>query len=100
MREERRERKKLKQQLFTIRRWFEGENVVLTDELLAIKRRYENLPEFSNWSGFPERWDIGDPFGIKKGGSFLNEIDLRNANKIAGKNYASIIHLDQQESRD
>lgn len=94
----REERRQLKQKLFTIRRWYEGENVELTDELKAIKKRYESKDDFSSWSGFPEKWDIGDPFGVKQTSVSFNEVDKANYAKMLGKSYGTIVDMTQKEA--
>lgn len=93
-------RRNLKQKLFTIRRFVEGEDVVLTEELETIKAQYEALPNFTSWSYFPEKWDIGDPYGVKAGyinsnDSAMNDIDRRNYQHLQGKEYLEIVSLEQ-----
>ena len=60
------ERKEIKQKLFFIRRFTEGENLKLDKELKELKKTYESLPNFTSWSDFPDKWDIGDPYSVKK----------------------------------
>jgi hypothetical protein len=91
----RQERRQLKQKLFAIRRWYEGDDVVLTDELKTIKKRYESNKNFTSWSDFPEKWDIGDPFGVKQTAAVFNDVDKANYQKILGKSYGTIINLFQ-----
>jgi hypothetical protein len=86
------ERKLIKQKLFTIRRHIEGEQVKLTSELRGLKKTYESLPGFTNWSEFPDRWDIGDPHSVKKNAYAFNEIDSKNFKKAFGKPYETIVH--------
>lgn len=93
-REHRNERRQLKQQLFHIRRHVEGERVRLTDEHKQLKKEYEALPNFSNWSDFPDRWDIGDPHSVKEG-AWGNELDRRNFMLSFGKPYLHIVHKEE-----
>lgn len=86
------ERKLIKQKLFTIRRYVEGEFVKLNTELRDLKGIYESLPGFTSWSDFPEKWDIGDPNSVKKNAYAFNEIDAENFKKAFGKPYETIIH--------
>jgi hypothetical protein len=85
------ERRQLKQKLFTIRRYVEGEQVKLNSELRELKRIYEQLPGFSKWSDFPERWDIGDPYSVKGDAYAFDNIDAENFKKAFGKSYETII---------
>jgi len=91
------ERKLLKQKLFTIRRYVEGEFIKLNTELRDLKKTYESLPGFTSWSDFPDRWDIGDPHSVKKGAYTFNEIDSKNFKKAFGKPYETIIHKTIEE---
>lgn len=98
-REARHERRTLKQKLFTIRRHVEGEPVKLTKELEALKIKYEMLPGFTSWSGFPEKWDIGDPHGVKAvyinmQDASIGDVDRRNFSKLQGKTYEDIVVLE------
>lgn len=93
----RQERRQLKQKLFTIRRWYEGEDVELTDELKAIKKRYEASKSFTSWSDFPEKWDIGDPFGVKQTAAVFNDVDKANYQKMLGKSYGTIVKMAQTD---
>jgi hypothetical protein len=86
------ERRELKQKLFTIRRFVEGEQVKLNSELKELKKIYEELPGFTYWSDFPEKWDIGDPNSVKKGAYAFNAIDSDNYKKAFGKSYETIVH--------
>jgi hypothetical protein len=88
----REERRLIKQKLFTIRRFVEGEFVKLNQELRELKKTYEELPGFTKWSDFPDRWDIGDPNSVKKGAYAFNEIDSDNFKKSFGKPYETIVH--------
>jgi hypothetical protein len=87
----REERRELKQRLFLIRRYLEGENIKLDKELRELKEKYEGLPGFTSWLDFPEKWDIGDPHCVKKG-VWGNEVDKRNFEKAFNKSYDTIIH--------
>ena len=87
----RQERRELKQQLFFIRRYVEGENVKLDQKLKDLKKKYEELEGFTSWSEFPDRWDIGDPNKVKMG-VWGNEVDKINFEKAFGKPYETIIH--------
>jgi hypothetical protein len=89
-REQRHERRELKQKLFFIRRFIEGEPIKLSPELKQLKAEYEALPGFTNWSGFPDKWDIGDPNNVKSG-AWGNEVDRRNFERAFGKGYRDII---------
>ena len=95
--EARNERRALKQKLFAIRRKVEGEMVEMTPELIALKAKYEKLPGFPGWSLFPERWDIGDPHGVKQGAYMSSEVDQRNFARILGKGYEEIVSLEGTE---
>jgi hypothetical protein len=86
----RQERRQLKQKLFLIRRFIEGEDVTLTPEHETLKAAYEKQPNFTNWSDFPERWDVGDPHRVKKG-SYGNEVDQMNFSRAFGKPLTEII---------
>lgn len=86
----RQERRELKQQLFRIRRYIEGENVKLDEGLRKLKKEYEENPRFTCWSDFPEKWDIGDPHSVKRG-SWGNETDLENFTRAFDKPYTAII---------
>jgi hypothetical protein len=94
------ERKLIKQKLFTIRRSVEGEFVKLNSELRELKKTYESLPGFTSWSDFPEKWDIGDPYSVKKGAYAFNEIDSNNFKKAFGKPYETIVHKTVEEKND
>jgi len=89
----REERKLLKQKLFSIRRHVGGEHVRLTPELRELKSFYESLPNFTKWSDFPEKWDVGDPNSVKKNSVTFNDVDKANREKILGKSYETIVHL-------
>lgn len=90
-REHRQERRILKQKLFYIRRHVEGEeNTPLTEEHVKLKSEYESLSGFTTWSGFPEKWDIGDPNQVKMG-SWGNEVDHRNFKRAYGLPYDCIV---------
>jgi len=86
------ERKEIKQKLFFIRRFTEGENLKLDKELKELKKTYESLPNFTSWSDFPEKWDIGDPYSVKKTAYIFDEIDAENFKKAFGKPYETIIN--------
>jgi hypothetical protein len=86
------ERKTIKQKLFTIRRFTEGENVRLDGDLKELKKTYESLPGFTSWSDFPEKWDIGDPNHVKKGAYIFDDVDAENFKKAFGKPYETIIN--------
>jgi hypothetical protein len=86
------ERRELKQKLFTIRRYVEGEQVKLNSELRDLKKTYECLPNFTSWSGFPELWDIGDPYSVKKTAYVFDELDAENFKKAFNKPYETIVH--------
>lgn len=89
----RKERRELKQKLFLIRRFTEGEKIILSDEILELKNKFESNPSFSSWLDFPEKWDIGDPYGVKKDSFTFNEVDRNNFNKMEGKGLSEIITL-------
>lgn len=93
----RQERKALKQQLFTIRRYVEGERVKMTKELKDLRAKYEALPNFTRWQDFPDKWDIGDPHGVKDGAFAFDELMARNFKKARGKGYDVIVALDQPD---
>lgn len=95
-REQRHERRELKQKLFFIRRFTEGEPVKLSAELRQLKETYEALPGFTSWSGFPDKWDIGDPNRVKSG-AWGNEVDRRNFERAFGKGYQDIISKEYVE---
>jgi hypothetical protein len=86
------ERRELKQKLFTIRRFVEGEQVKLNPELKQLKQTYESLPGFTSWSDFPEKWDIGDPHSVKINAYAFDETDAENFKKAFGKPYETIIN--------
>ena len=88
----REERRTLKQQLFTIRRYVDGEDVKMTKELEALKAKYESLTGFTNWTDFPDKWDVGDPHSVKKGAYAFNEVDQKNFERAFGKPYETIVH--------
>lgn len=95
--EARNERRKLKQKLFAIRRYEEGdEQVTLTPELQELKTEYEAMRNFTSWHDFPDRWDIGDPNEVKKGSPIFNDVDKENLKRILGKPYSFIVHLDHK----
>jgi hypothetical protein len=94
------ERKLIKQKLFTIRRNVEGEFVKLNSELRELKKTYETLPGFTNWSDFPEKWDIGDPYSVKKEAYAFSEIDSKNFKKAFGKPYETIVHKTIEEKNE
>lgn len=98
--EARHERRTLKQKLFYIRRSLEGPGLKLNKELLELKKFYEAKPGFTSWSEFPEKWDIGDPHNVKAGTYSFNDIDKINVEKILGKSYDKIIHLDSHKNDD
>lgn len=87
------ERKALKQKLFTIRRFTEGEKVRLDQELKDIKTFYESQPNFTTWSDFPEKWDIGDPNKVKEHSFAFNELDKEKFRKVLGQSYETIVKL-------
>jgi hypothetical protein len=93
------ERKVLKQKLFRIRRYIEGENVKLDKELRDLKEKYESLEGFTKWVDFPEKWDIGDPYSVKKGSATLTKTDAENVSRIRGKPYETIVHLKTQPKK-
>jgi len=86
------ERRQLKQKLFTIRRFTEGELTKIDKELRELKKTFENLQGFTSWSDFPEKWDIGDPHNVKKTAYAFDELDVENFKKAFGKPYETIIH--------
>lgn len=90
----RQERRGLKQKLFTIRRYVEGEAVELNDELLTLKKNFEAKKEFTSWGGFPESWDIGDPHGVKQGAYTFDERDEYKFSKIHGKKLFDIVNFE------
>lgn len=95
------ERRELKQKLFTIRRFIEGEDVTLDTELEALKEQYEAADGFTSWSDFPELWDIGDPFGVKASyivdnDPSLSDIERGNYARLQGKPYEEIVPLNRQ----
>lgn len=94
------ERKKLKQKLFTIRRFVEGESVKMDSELKELKKRYESLPNFTNWSDFPEKWDIGDPNKVKEHSFAFNEIDELRHKKTLGQSYETIVSFIEPEIKN
>ena len=57
-----------------------------------MKKTYEVLPNFTKWSDFPDRWDIGDPYSVKKTAYAFIEIDTKNFQKAFGKPYETIVH--------
>lgn len=95
-REQRQERRQLKQKLFYIRRFLEGEDIRLSPEHKKLKAAYEALPEFTGWSGFPDKWDIGDPNRVKEG-AWGNEVDRRNFEKAFNKTYLDIVSKESSE---
>lgn len=97
-REQRQERKLLKQKLFYIRRHIEGEDIELTAEHKKLKKEYEALPNFTSWSGFPDKWDIGDPNSVKDG-AWGNEVDRRNFEKAFGKSYQDIVSKEANKEK-
>lgn len=96
-------RKELKQKLFTIRRFEAGEEGIrLNSELKDLKKHYESLPNFTKWDDFPERWDIGDPYGVKADyiqsqDNSLNDADRRNYAKLQDKLHEEIVSLEFKE---
>jgi hypothetical protein len=91
-------RRLLKQKLFTIRRYTEGDEVELNEELRDLKEFYENIPGFTSWSLFPEGWDIGDPAKVKE--YAFNEVDMRNLQRAFGKDYTEIVFKEKQRVPD
>lgn len=89
----RRERRGLKQRLFTIRRFVEGEVVDLPPDLFELKARFEAKPGFTSWSDFPERWDVGDPHGVKQSAYASTDADRENIRRIQGKSLDDIVKL-------
>ena len=101
LKQKRIERRTLKQQLFTIRRFVEGEDVELTAELEALKAEYEAIPGFTSWSDFPELWDIGDPYGVKAAyivdnDPSISDAERGNYQRLQGKPYSEIVPLNRQ----
>lgn len=101
LKQKRIERRTLKQQLFAIRRHVEGEDVELTEELAALKAQYEALPGFTEWSDFPELWDIGDPYGVKAPyihdeDPAFSDVERNNYLRLQGKPYDEIVPLNRQ----
>lgn len=92
---QRQERRALKQKLFAIRRFIEGEEVEMTPELKKLKKQYESDPAFTSWSHFPERWDIGDPYSVKKTSFSFDDVDKRNFERAFGKPYSEIVFKEQ-----
>lgn len=95
------ERRQLKQQLFKIRLFIEGDGKPIGKELKALKKKYESNPKFTSWSDFPEKWDIGDPNGVKS--VYLQDMspsvtdsDRRNYRKIQNKSYDDIVYLEHK----
>lgn len=95
---ERLERRQLKQKLFYIRRHIEGEDIELTAEHKKLKAEYETLPNFTSWSGFPDKWDIGDPNSVKDG-AWGNEVDRRNFERAFGKSYQDIVSKEADKDK-
>ncbi len=86
------ERKTLKNKLFTIRRFVEGDKTaVLNSELKRLKLQYEEHPNFTSWSDFPEKWDIGDPESVKSGSYMSNDVDKRNFSRTQGVPLSEIV---------
>jgi hypothetical protein len=96
----RHERRQLKQKLFKIRLAEEGADIELTQELLDLKEEYESMRNFTSWQDFPDRWDIGDPNEVKKGSPIFNDVDKENLNRILGKPYSFIVHLDRKKTKE
>jgi hypothetical protein len=92
--EARLERRTLKQKLFQIRLFIEGDLEELTNELQDLKDQYEASDGFTTWSDFPDKWDIGDPNGVKRGSFAFNDVDKRNFKRIDGVPYDTIVHLE------
>jgi hypothetical protein len=97
-------RRELKQKLFAIRRHIEGEDVVLTKELKDLKTHYESLSNFTSWSDFPERWDIGDPMGVKKmylegTDKTTSDVDKRNYERLQGVPYEKIVLKESEDPK-
>lgn len=85
-------RKTLKQKLFSIRRFVEGDSSVeMSDELSELKDWYENVPGFTSWSDFPEKWDVGDPHRVKEASFSFNDVDKRNFERSFNKEYTEIV---------
>jgi hypothetical protein len=95
--EARNERRNLKQRLWKIRLFVEKEVRYLEPELRELKAKYEALPNFTSWSGFPEEWDIGDPNKVKSKLKPTSKTEAENFNRISGKSYETIVKLDTQE---
>lgn len=101
---DREERRNLKQKLFQIRLFVEGDRESLTSELKKLRQKYEKQENFTSWSDFPEKWDIGDPKGVKSGyinmdDPSLSPVDKANFKKLQGREFEEIIHLDQSDAR-
>jgi len=62
---DRQERRTLRQKLYLIRLTIEAEKE-LTKDQLKLAKKYEDLDNFPGWSGFPDRWDIGDPKKVRR----------------------------------
>lgn len=95
--EARNERRNLKQKLWKIRLFVEKEIRYLDPEIRELKAKYEALPNFTSWSGFPEEWDIGDPNKVKSKMKPTSKTEAENFRKISGKSYETIVKLDAQE---
>jgi len=98
----RKERRELKQKLFFIRRLLEGQPLKLDAELQALKKQFEEMPGFTCWEDFPEKWDIGDPNKVKEAtlrgnDKAFNDLDKQNVEKILGKPYFTIVHLEHKK---
>lgn len=89
----REERRTLRQKLFFIRRFMEGHRLKLDGELQDLKKKYEEMPGFTGWDGFPEKWDIGDPNRVREHMECFNDIDRMNIEKILDKPYDNIISM-------
>lgn len=102
----RHERRMLKQQLFHIRRFVEGEKgVKLSDEHKELKKKYEKLDGFTSWSDFPELWDIGDPNRVKSvylsvNDPMVTDTDKGNYSRLQGKSYETIVPLVVDEKEE
>lgn len=97
-------RRELKQKLFTIRRHVEGEDVKLTKELKDLKTQYEALSNFTSWSDFPERWDIGDPMWVKRmyiegSDKTTSDVDKRNYERLQGVPYEKIVLKESEDPK-
>lgn len=97
-------RRELKQKLFTIRRHEEWEDVKLTKELKELKAHYESLSNFTSWSDFPERWDIGDPMGVKRmylqgSDKTTSDVDKRNYERLQGVPYEKIVLKESEDPK-